>query len=148
MTTKTITITDDTVVEWSDDGTTWAAVPGAKQVVVPEVQQDFNDKTSLDSPNGFKEYSKGLKDAGEITMSCFYTKELYTAAAAKNASATPTYFRVTLPIDTDQSTGDQFEWQAWVTPSIPSAELGGDMMLDIKQRVTGDVSWTEGTAAV
>lgn len=134
-------------VEWSDDGTTWVPIPGAKGITVPEVSQDFKDATSLDSPNGFKEYSKGLKDAGEITLSCNYSKALYAAAAAKAASATATYLRVTLVPDTDQSAGDTFAWQAWVTPSVPQADVEGDMMLDIKQRVTGGVTWTQGAAA-
>ncbi|CUH68692.1 hypothetical protein TG4357_03741 [Thalassovita gelatinovora] len=148
MTTKTLTITDDTVVEWSDDGTTWASLPGAQKVSFPEEQRDYKDKTSLDSVGMHKEWSRGLIDSGEITLGCFYTKELFAAASAKKALATPTYFRVTLPIDIDQSTGDQFAWQAWISPSLPDVEVGNDLMLDIKQKVTGAVTWTQGTAAV
>ena len=136
------------VVEWSDDGAAFVPIPGAKQVTLPEVSPSFNDVTSLDSPDGCKEYSRGLKDPGEITLGCLYSKELYAAALAKSNAGTPTHFRVTLAAGEDQSTGDVFGWKAWVTPSLPSADVEGDMMMDLKQRVTGNMSWTEGAAAV
>lgn len=133
-------------VEWSDDGTVWAPIPGAENAVIPEVDQDYKEATRLDSPNGFKEYSKGLKDAGTISLMCDYSKELYAAAVAKNNSATPTYFRITLEPDASQSAGDVFSWQAWVTPSVPGKKPGEDLMIELKQRVTGDVSWDQGAA--
>lgn len=132
--------------EWSDDGLAWAAIPKADSVVVPKVTKDFREITNLDSPNGFKEWAKGLKDGGEIAFQALYSKELWAAAAAKEALSGPAHFRVTLPADDNQSTGDQFQWTAHVTPSIPDADINGDMKIEIGMRVTGNVAWTQGAA--
>lgn len=134
-------------IEWSDDGVAYAAIPKSKAVVVPEVSTEYRDRTNLDSPNGFKEYGKGLKDGGELTISCYYNKALYAVAVAKGALANPPYIKVTLTADDDQSVGDEFVYRAWVTPSIPEADAEGDMMINLKLKVTGDVTWTQGAAA-
>lgn len=136
-----------TKIEWSNDGVTYAPIPKPKNVVIPEVQRDYRDVTNLDSPNGFREWQKGLKDAGEFTLECLYTKEGYAAAAAKEALSTAVYFRTTLVKDDDQSTGDQFVFRGHVTPSIPQGDVEGDIMLNINIRTTGDVAWTQGAAA-
>ena len=134
-------------VEWSDDNTTWADIPQAKAVVIPELNQDFRDVTSLDSTGGYREWAPGLKDGGEITLECYYSKELYAEAETKNAAGAAVYFRVTLPVDDDQATGDAFVYQGYVTPSIPQGDIDGDMMINLKVRVTGAVTWTQGTAS-
>ena len=136
------------LVEWSDDGSAFTEILGAKGISIPEVSQDFNDVTSLNSPAGFKEYSKGMKDAGDISLSCFYSALLYAAAQAKADGATPTYFRLTFPAGEGQSTGDVFTWRAWVTPSVPSQDVGGDIMVELKQKVTAGVAWAAGAASV
>ena len=79
------------VIEWSNDGATWAAIPKPRQVIIPEVSREYRDVTNLDSPNGFREFQKGLKDGGEFTLECYYTKEGYAAAAAKEALTTAPY---------------------------------------------------------
>ena len=134
-------------IEWSDDGSSWTNIPKADSVRIPNVSQEYRDVTNLDSPDGFREWQKGLKDGGEFSLECLYSKELWKAAAAKAALVTAPYFRVTLVPDTDQSAGDKFQWQAHVNPSIPDGEIDGDMKISLDLRVTGGVSWTEGAAA-
>lgn len=135
-------------VEWSNDGSTWAEIPKARNVAIPEITKSYRDTTNLDSPNGFREYTAGLKDGGEITLECYYSKELYAAAETKAALATAQYFRITLEPDEDQSAGDRFEYRGFVTPSIPAAgDIDGDIMLNILVRTTGDLTWTQGAAA-
>ena len=60
-------------VERSTDGVAWAAIPECKGIAIPAPSTDYIDATSLDSPNGFKEYIRGMRDAGEISLPCGYT---------------------------------------------------------------------------
>ena len=134
-------------VKWGTDGTTFAAIPGVKNIVVPTVSRDYNDRTSLDSTGGFKEYSPGLKDGGEITVECFYTPDLYSDALAKQNGDAVIYFEVTLPAGAGQAAGDEFVYTGYVTVEVPSAEVGADMMLNINVRTTGAPYYTKGAAA-
>ena len=137
---------DQVTVEWSADGVdgNYVEIVGCKTVGIPEVSQDYRDRTSLDSPAGFKEFGPGLKDAGELTLSCFYSVALYKLAALYNAARKPVYFRVIFPAVDPQVSGDQFVYQAYVNPSVPSVDGDGDLMTDLKLRTTGAVTWTEG----
>lgn len=146
MGTTTIPVYGATI-EWSDDGSTFAAIPKCKAIVIPEVTQDYREVTNLDSVNGFREYVPSLKDGGELTLEALYSKELYDAAVTKRDAGTLVTVKVTLPVDTDQDTGDEFEWTAYVNPSIPQGEIDGDVMINLNFRTSGDVSWTEGTAS-
>ncbi|MEE2634092.1 MAG: hypothetical protein VX940_07290 [Pseudomonadota bacterium] len=137
-------------MEWSVDGVdgNFAVIKGCKTIGIPEVDQEYRDRTSLDSPGRFKEWGLGLKDGGEITLNCFYSTELYKQAAAYNAAGKPVFFRAKLPAGEGQSTGDLFAYKAYVVPTIPTTDQDGDLMTDLKLRTTGAVDWVEGTAAV
>lgn len=136
-----------TVIEWSDDGAAWAKIPRLEGVALPKVSQDYREITDLDSPDHFREWTKGFKDGGEVTLTCKYFKETWVAASDKAALPGPVHFRATLVADDDQSAGDQFTWQAHVTPSIPDGDKDGDMMIELALRTTGPLGWTQGAAA-
>ena len=128
-------------VEWSADDVdlNYAVIKGCKTVGIPEVSQKYRDRTSLDSPGRFKQYGLGLKDTGELTLSCFYSSSLYEQALAFNAVGKPVFFRVKLPAAEGQAAGDVFKYQALVTPSNPTVDQDGDLMTDLKLRPTGEV---------
>lgn len=131
-------------VEWSTDGITYVVIPGCKTVAIPEEVQEWRDRTSLDSPGRSKEYGPGMTDTSEMSLSCFYSKELYAQAAAYKAAGVPVYFKATLPVGADQSTGDSFQYTGYVNPTVPSVDADGDLMTDLKVRPTGVVTWTQG----
>ena len=134
-------------VERSADGTTWTEIPECKGVAIPVVSTDYNDATSLDSPNGFKEYVKGLKDAGEISVPAGYTAAGYEQQVADQALDTPTYYRTTLKTQPSQATGDVFEFRGFPTPELEANDLGNVIGMSVKIRTSGGVTWTKGTAA-
>ena len=135
-------------VERSDDGVTYDRIPKVKSVAIPEVETDYLDATSLDSPDGFKEYVKGMKDAGTPTMSVGYTADGYEQQLTDQASATAIYYRVTLEAQSDQSSGDVFEFQAFPTPRLTSNSVQELVGMEVTLRTTGGVNWTRGAAAV
>lgn len=136
-------------IEWSADGVdaNYVVIKGCKTIGLPEENPEYRDRTSLDSPGRFKEYGVGLTDIGEVTLSCFYSTDLYEQALAYKTAGQPVYFRVTLPPEEGvQSAGDTFVYKAYVNPSMPSVDQDGDLMTDLKLRPTGALTWTKGAA--
>jgi hypothetical protein len=134
-------------VERSLDGSTgWAAIPEVTGVAVPAVETEFQEVTSLDSPNGYKEYIPGLKDAGTIDLPARYTHDGYAQQLADQATGDAIYYRVTMKAAPDQSAGDVFEFQAYPSPRLEAGAVGEVVGMTITLRITGDVTWTEGAA--
>jgi len=134
-------------VEWSPDGeeATFVVIKGCKTVGIPEENPEYRDRTSLDSPGRTREYGVGLTEVSELTLSCFYSADLYEQALAFKGSGVPVFFRVKLPRIGGQATnGDVFQYKAFVSPSIPSVDQDGDLMTDLKLRPTGLIGWTKG----
>lgn len=136
-------------VETSLDGSTgWASIPECQSIAVPTVETDYPDVTSLDSPDGFREYIKGMKDAGVITVNAGYTSLGYAQQLDQEAEADPIYYRVTLAPNPDQSTGDVFQYRGFPTPQIQSNDIGQPVQMTVSIRTTGGLTHTEGAAAV
>lgn len=131
-----------------DGGTTFVAIPECKGIAIPMVETDYQDVTSLDSPNGFREYIKGLKDAGVISVPCGYTAAGYEQQLADEALDVPVKYRTTLKPASDQSAGDVFEFSGFPTPQVEGGDLGTPIEMSISIRTSGDVSWVKGAAAV
>lgn len=135
-------------VERSINGTTWAEIPECKGVAVPVVETEYLDATSLDSPNGFMEYVKGMKDAGIISVPCGYTAAGYEQQLADQAEADSMYYRTTMKPAPGQSSGDIFKFRGFPTPQLESGGVTELVSMTISIRTTGDVTWTKGTAVV
>lgn len=133
------------LVERSLDGATFAKIPECKGIAVPVVETEYLDATSLDSPNGFREYIKGMKDAGVISVPCGYTSAGYAQQIADQDATDAIYYRTTLRPAPDQTTGDVFEFRAFPTPQLESSDTGSIVGMSISLRTTGDVEWTAGT---
>lgn len=135
-------------VERSSDGTTgWASIPECKGVAVPQTTQEYPEVTSLDSPNGYREYIKGLKDLGEMSIECGYTSAGWAQQVADNAAPAAIHYRVTLRAAPNQSTGDVFTFQGYPTPQMVDNGLGEAIGMTVTIRTTGDFVFTAGTAA-
>jgi len=133
-------------VERSADNIAWAEIPECKGVAIPAVETDYQDATSLDSPNGFKEYVKGMKDAGVISVPAGYTAVGYEQQLADQALATAIYYRCTLKPQPDQSTGDVFTFRGFPTPEVEGSDVGTLIGMNVSIRTTGDVTWVKGIA--
>lgn len=134
-------------VERSDDGgTTFETIPECKGVAIPVVETEYLDATSLDSPDGFREYVKGMKDAGVISVPCGYTSAGYAQQVGDQGGNTPILYRTTLRPAPNQSTGDIFEFAGFPTPTLESDDVGQLVGMSVSIRTTGGVDWTPGTA--
>lgn len=135
-------------VERSIDGTTgWARIPECKGVAVPVVTTEYQDATSLDSVGGFREYIKGMKDAGEISVPCGYTSAGYAQQLGDQAADDAIYYRVTLRPAPGQTSGDVFEYRGFPTPELETGDVGQIVGMSVKIRTTGKVEWEAGAEA-
>jgi len=136
-------------VELSANGTTgWAEIPEITGIPVPATETDYVDVTSLDSPNGYREYIPGLKDAGNLTIPANYTHNGYQTLVAYQNSGDLAHFRVTLAPAPDQSAGDVFTFAGYITVAVDAGDVGGKVSMSINVRISGDVTWAEGAAVV
>jgi hypothetical protein len=132
-------------VERSLNGTTWTDIPEVKGIAVPNITQEFQEVTSLDSEDGFREYVKGLKDAGEISLQAGYTADGYEQQIADQAEDDAIFYRVTMRAQPGQTTGDKFEYKGFPTPTLEAGAVGDVVNMNITIRTTGAVTWTKGT---
>lgn len=145
MATKAIPVIGGTV-GWSTTATGYVSIAEAKTLLIPEDSKEYIDVTSLDSPNGRREFIPGLIDAGELTLECNYTPDTMDLAKTYSDNGTLIYFETQLVATSDQtSTGDKFEWSGFVTPSIQQANVDGAVMLNILVRTSGGMTYTQGS---
>ena len=135
------------IVERSTDGTVFARIPECKSVSVPSSEQDYIDVTSLDSPDGYREYIKGLKDMGEISLTVGYTAEGYTQQIADQNLNGAIYYRTTLAPQPDQTTGDVFEYRGFPRVAMSDGAVDGVLDMTVTIRTTGNLEYTPGTPA-
>ena len=134
-------------VERSLDGVAYTDIPECQGVAVPQTTQEYPEVTSLDSPNGYREYIKGLKDLGEITLKSGYTSAGWAQQVTDNEAADAIYYRVTLAPNPGQASGDVFEFRGFPTPSIVDNGMGEALGMDIRIRTTGASTFTAGPAS-
>lgn len=136
------------ITERSRTGATdsFTAIPEAKGVAIPGITQDYVEATHNQSPGGFREWIKGLKDGGELAIPCNYTSAGYAAQIQDRDHNEPTFYRVTFPLAPGQTEPDRFAFRAWPNPSIEESEDPGAIIaMSVNLRVTGPVDFIQGT---
>lgn len=134
--------------QWAEAGGSLVDIPEVKGLAVPVPSVEYQDATSLDSANGYREFVAGLKDAGEISLPCGYTSGGYEAAYGYFMSGTLLDFSTVLPVETGQDTGDEFAFQGYVTPEMETNNVGDIIGMSLNIRVSGKPTWTKGTDTV
>ena len=130
-------------VELSADGTTWAELAECKAIPVPSKTVEYPEVTSLDSPNGYREFITGLKDGGELSFQAGYTSAGYAAVEALDG--TLAYIRCTFPLAPNQSTtGDVFTFRGFLSATPDASDVGAPVNMDVAVRVSGAPTFTAG----
>lgn len=125
-------------------GGTYARIAEVKSLTVPKITVEYQDATSLDSPNGFREYVSGLKDVENITLNCGYVSATMADALDDQASGVPIFYKITMPPEAGQTTGDVFSFSGYPAPMPQASGVGDIIGLDIDIKVTGGFTFTEG----
>ena len=102
------------------------------------LEADELDVTTLDSPNGYKEYMQGFKDSGEIPLDGYFVKDDPGQLALRTGFGTGTIAQVvvTLPDSTTVT------FNAWVKSyKVGPAEVDGVVPMGASLRITGAVAF-------
>jgi len=130
-----------------DDGATWERIPECKGIAVPIPKQDYKDATSLDSPGGFREWMRGLKDNEEFSIPQFYTSAGFHSALSDSQLDDPIYYRTTFKLAEGQATPDVCMFYGYPTPAVKPNGLDDPVDMDLNIRPTGLATYVQGTAA-
>jgi hypothetical protein len=130
--------------QWGTGGTL-ADIPECKGIAVPNVEIEYQDATHLQSPNGFREYVAGLKDAGTIEIPCGYSSAGYNEAHGYMSNGTLVEFETTMPLESGQTTGDVFAFTGFVTPQLNTDGVGEIIGMTLSVRISGQPSFTQGS---
>ena len=134
------------LVERSQNGTTFTEIPEAKGVAIPSITQEYLDASHIQSPDAFREYVKGMKDLGELSIPANYTTAGFTQQLADQNFNGPITYRVTLKTAPAQTSGDRFEFQGYPTPQVePPTDPNEIIMMNVLIRTTGSFTFTPGT---
>lgn len=133
-------------VKRSLDGVAYTAIPECKGVAIPATEREYLDATSLDSPNGYREYIKGMRDAGTITLPCGYTSDGYAQQLADAEEDDAIWYEVILKMAPGQSViGDKFVFRGFPEPSLSNGSVDQLIEMSIAIRITGAVAFTPGS---
>ena len=133
-------------VKRSLDGAVYISIPECKGVAIPATEREYIDVTSLDSPNGYREYIKGMRDAGTLSLPCGYTSAGYAQQLSDADATDAIYYEVILKLAPGQSIiGDKFVFRGFPNPTLSNG--GADQLIEmsIDIRITGAVTFTAGS---
>lgn len=130
MTTNT-SIGYNAVFERDDTG--FSAIAEVVSITPPQMSKDTPDATHLGSPDGYREFISGLRDAGEVSLELNYVPSDATQALLRTDfdADTSRSYRITFP---DAST---ITFDGFVTALSPSVPLDDKMALSVTLKVTG-----------
>lgn len=134
------------LVERSQNGTAFTAIPETKGVAIPSIAPEYLDASHTQSPDAFREYVKGMKDLGELSIPANYTTAGFTQQLADQDFNGPISYRVTLRAAPGQTSGDRFEFQGYPTPQVEQPTDPNEIiMMNVMIRTTGNFTFTAGT---
>ena len=85
----------------SDGGITWTAIAKLTSIGEVSIEADDVDVTAYDSPNGFREYIRGLADAGELEFTGVWIADTTQTQVVNDLLGGPggalKDYRITLP---------------------------------------------------
>lgn len=124
----------------SSDGTaggTFTFVAEPKSISGPGLSRDTVDVTHMNSPDRWREFIAGLRDAGEVTVECSFDPDGtdVTNWLADFSSDTPGYYKIVFP--------DATEWgfPALITSFETSDPNDGEMTASVTYKITGKPSF-------
>ena len=86
---------------WDGAGS-WASLARVTNIEGPTMARDFIDTTALDTPDGYRTFITGFRDAGEVTLTINFTRDVWEILLADFESNDEQNYEIVLP-DSDTS---------------------------------------------
>jgi predicted secreted protein len=117
---------------------TFAAIAEVNSIKGPGLSAAFIDVTSLDSDGGYKEYIRGFRDGGEVTLNMNFTMAGFSALLDDYESADMVDYQIILS-DTGHTT---INFSGFVTDLPISVTPDDKVTCDCTIKVSGQVTIT------
>jgi predicted secreted protein len=126
-----------TIFKRGDGGSpeTFTAIAEVNSITGPGLTADFIDVTSLDSTGGYKEYIRGFRDGGDVTLNMNFTLAGFNAMKDDYESPDAVNYQIILS-DTGNTT---IEFTGFVTDIPLSIQPDDKVTVDVTIKVTGQV---------
>jgi len=127
-------------IERSSDGTssgTFSEVGTIRDFTPPSVSRDSVETTHMGSPDRWRTFMGGLKDAAELQFEITFDPSSSEIDALYTDLNTDTegYYKVTFPDD------DEFGFAGLVTEISPSSPVDDKMVADVTIKLSGKPGW-------
>jgi len=129
----------------------WTTVAEVKGVTPPQISRDAQDATHTESPQGWREFIPGLKDAGQVSIELNFVpdSDATTLLLGTFDLDTPLNARVLFP-DGDQVssplTCSSWTFSAICTGFTPEAPVDGVMAATATFKISGKPTFVRATA--
>jgi predicted secreted protein len=122
-----------TLFERDSGGAVFVAIAEVVSVTPPQLSKDTPDATHMSSPDGYREFIAGLRDAGEASLELNYLPTEATQVTLRTDfdSDVAGNYRMTFP---DASS---IAFTGFVTALSPAVPLDDKMALSVTIKVTG-----------
>jgi predicted secreted protein len=105
-----------------------------------ELSADTRETTTLDSPDGYRTFDQGLKDAGEVSISGYFDPTSHQGLLTDFEGGTATAYTIEFP------GGAKWEFSAIVTGYSTGAEMEDNVSFEATLKVSGKPTLTTGGA--
>ncbi|CEG26011.1 phage tail tube protein [Bacillus sp. B-jedd] len=106
-----------------------------------ELSADTTETTTLDSPDGYRTFTQGLKDAGEVSISGYFDPTAHQGLLTDFESGAETAYTIEFPF------GAKWEFNAIVTGYSTGAEMEDNVSFESTLKVSGKPKLTVGAGA-
>lgn len=105
-----------------------------------DLSADTRETTTLDSPEGYREFEQGLKDGGEVSIGGYFDPEEHEGLLTDFNSGAVTDYTIEFPF------GAKWAFKAVVIGYSTGAELEDNVSFESTLKVTGKPTLTVGGA--
>ncbi len=126
--------------ERQDDtsSTVYAAIAEVNSINFDGMKSEMIDVTSLDSTGGYREFKRGFRDGGTVTLEMNFTFAGYEQMRVDFETDTSVNYRIVLP----DTTATTFDFAAFVQDAPFSVVPDDKVTATVNLKITGQVTIT------
>lgn len=119
----------------------WEEIAEINNITGPGMTRETIDTSALDTEGGYRTFITGFRDAGTVSMSMNFTREVYELLKDDFESDTPVGYEIILP-DADNTS---FEFEGLVTEIPLTIPPDDKVTVDLTIKISGEVTMNSGS---
>lgn len=128
---------------WDETSSSWKQLSEITDVSGPSKAREAVEVTHLNSPDKYKEFIKGLKEAGDVSLSMNFTRAQYDIMSTDFESENNQNYKIVIP-DAERTT---IEFEGMITELGLAIPVGDKITSDVTIKVSGKPTVSDSTAA-